>query len=83
MRYEYNEFDHSFEASGEYLNIVGSSTYLSCEVVFMFTTLVNFFKFIYCSWYDLICKIKSGRSKEFDGYGVYMFVGLPGRKKWM
>ena len=29
----------------------------------------------------MIRKIKSGRSKEFDGYGVYMFVGLPGSGK--
>lgn len=47
----------------------------------MFTVLVNFFRFVYVSWSDLIRKIKSGRSKEFDGYGVYMFVGLPGSGK--
>jgi DNA replication protein DnaC len=47
----------------------------------MITILVNFFKFVYVSWSDLIRKMKSGRSKEFDGYGVYMFVGLPGSGK--
>jgi len=44
-------------------------------------TLVNFFRFIYYSWHDLIVRIASGRSKKFDGYGVYMFVGLPGSGK--
>ena len=47
----------------------------------MLGTLFNFFKFIYYSWHDLIVKIASGRSKKFDGYGVYMFVGLPGSGK--
>lgn len=47
----------------------------------MVITLVNFFKFIYFSWCDLIRKIRSGRSKEFDGYGVHMYVGLPGSGK--
>jgi len=45
------------------------------------TLLVNFLKFIYFSWYDLIKKIKSGDYKRFNGYGVYMYVGLPGSGK--
>lgn len=47
----------------------------------MLCALVNFFKFIYYSWRDLICKIKNGDSKKFNGYGVYMYVGLPGSGK--
>lgn len=50
-------------------------------MIFLLTLVVNFFKFIYYSWYDFIKKIKSGDYKKFNGYGVYMYVGLPGSGK--